>query len=147
MRLLVVGMLVQEAMTKKVIAIDREKTILDACNLYRDHNVGCLLVTDQYGDCIGIITERDIIERTICAHKDPNQTKVGDIMSPNIRTIHALAKLEKAVEIMNENNIKKLPVLLKGDIVGIVTVTDISKALPHLTERSAESWAKPIWKD
>jgi len=143
----VVGMLVQEVMTKKVIVIDREKTILDACNLYRDHNVGCLLATDQDGDCVGIITERDIIERIICAHKDPDQTKVSDIMSPNIRTVHALAKLEKAVEIMDENNIKKLPVLLKGNIVGIVTVTDLSKALPRLAESSAESWAKPIWKD
>jgi len=145
--LLVIGMLVQEAMTKKVIAIDREKTVIDACNLYRDHNVGCLLVTDQDGDCVGIVTERDIIERTICAHKDPEQTKVGDIMSPNIRTIHALAKLEKAIQIMKENNIKKLPVLLKGDIVGIITVTDISRALPDLSESSVDPWTRPVWRD
>jgi predicted transcriptional regulator len=50
-------------------------------------------------------------------------------MSQNIKTIHSLASLQKAAQIMRENNIKKLPVILNNEIVGIITVTDISRAI------------------
>ena len=85
-------MLVKEAMSRNVITIDRNKTVLDASNKYRDYKVGCLVVTDK-GNCVGIITERDIIERTICLHKIPEQTKVGDVMCSNVKTIHSLETL------------------------------------------------------
>jgi len=139
-------MLVKEAMTKNVVTIDRGETVLDACNKYRDYKVGCLVVTDKE-QCVGIVTERDLIERTICLRRSPEQTKVGDIMSSNIKTVHALDTLEKVIAIMKENHIKKLPVILNNEIVGIVTVTDISKARPELSKRFIESWVKSKWED
>jgi CBS domain-containing protein len=139
-------MLVKEVMTKNVIGIDLHKTAFDACNLYKDKKVGCLLVTDK-GDCVGIVTERDIIERIICLQKNPEETKVEEIMSKDIKTVHALDKLEKAVEIMTKNNIKKLPVIQDDEIVGIITITDISKIKPELSKRFTESWVVPTWDD
>lgn len=136
-------MIVKEAMTKKVITIDRNATVLDACNKYRDYKVGCLVVTSN-SECVGIVTERDLIERTICARRDPDETKVGDIMSSEIRTVHALDTLEKAVQIMKQNNIKKLPVLLNEEIVGIITVTDIARK-QGLAKLSADSWIETEW--
>ena len=140
---MVVDMLVKEIMVTKVISIDRDKTVVDACNMYRDHRVGCLLVMHQE-DCVGIVTERDIIERTICAHRNPEQTTVGDIMSSDIKTVHALEKLERAVNIMQEHHIKKLPVLLKEEVVGIITVTDISRVLPELAESFIDPWVRSM---
>jgi len=139
-------MIVKEIMTKNVITIDKDESVLTACNIYKDRKIGCLIVTDE-GACIGIVTERDLIERTICAKKDPNITKIKDIMSSEIKTIHALDSLEKALKIMKENNIKKLPVIVEDEIVGILTVTDISKARPDLSKRFMESWVKTSWKD
>jgi len=139
-------MLVKEIMTKNVVGIDRHKTAFDACILYRDKAVGCLLVTDSE-QCVGIVTERDIIERTICLHKNPEETKVEDIMSSNIKTVHALDKIEKALDIMIENNIKKLPVLQNDEVVGIITVTDISKIKPETSKRFNESLAELSWED
>ena len=133
-------------MAKKVITIDKNKTVFDACILYKDHKVGCLIVTDD-GKCVGIITERDLIERTICTHKDPETTLVGDIMSSDIISVHALDKLETAIEFMESFNIKKLPVVVDAEIVGIITVTDISKARPDLSKRFIDSWVKARWKD
>jgi len=138
--------LVKEVMTKNVIMIDRNKTVLDACNMYKDYKVGCLIVTDE-GKCAGIVTERDLIERTVCLRRDPEKTKVGDIMSSDIKTLHPLDTIDKALEIMKENNIKKLPVVISQGIVGIITVTDISKARPDLSNRFIESWIKPRWND
>ena len=139
-------MLVKEAMTKNVITIDKNKTVLDACNMYKDYKIGCLVVTDD-GKCVGIVTERDLIERTMCKEKSPRLTKVSEIMSSNIKTVHSLDTLEKALEIMKKNSIKKLPVVVKEGIVGIITVTDISNARPDLSKRFIESWVKPRWGD
>ena len=139
-------MLVKEVMTKKVVTIEHDKTVLDACNLYRDKKIGCLIVIEN-GNCVGIVTERDIIERTICARRDPEKTRVREIMSTNLKTIHALDSLEKALTVMRDNNIKKLPVIVKEGVVGIITVTDISRARPDLSKRFIESWVKPVWRD
>jgi len=139
-------MLVKEAMTKKVITIGAKQTVLDACNAYRDYKVGCLIVLDN-DRCAGILTERDIIERTLCPRRDPEKTLVDEIMSSDIKTVHALDTLDKALEIMRENNVKKLPVVVNERIVGIITVTDISKARPDLSKRFIDSWVKTKWMD
>jgi len=137
-------MIVKDAMTRNVITIDRNATVLDACNKYREYKVGCLVVTDK-SECVGIVTERDIIERTICARRNPEETKVDDIMSSEIKTVHALDTIEKAVQIMKQNNIKKLPVLLNEEIVGIITVTDIARMQQDTTKKPVDSWIEKEW--
>jgi CBS domain-containing protein len=140
-------MLVKEVMTKPVISIENDKTVLDACNKYKDFKVGCLTVVDRNGFCVGIVTERDLIERSICMHKDPEKTRIDEIMSTNVKTTHPLEKIEKALEIMKQHKIKKLPVVSNDRIIGIITVTDISKAKPDISKRFIESWVKSEWKD
>ena len=133
-------------MTKNIITIDRNKTIFDACNLYKDKKIGCLLVTDDRR-CIGIVTERNIIERTICSRIDPCETKIGDIMSTDLITVHALDEIETAIEFMKFFEIKKLPVLVNEEIVGIITASDIAKARPDLSDRFVDTWVKARWKN
>jgi len=139
-------MLVKEIMTKNVVTLDRNTTIFDACTLYKEKKIGCLLVTDEER-CVGIATERNIIERTICSRADPYETKIGDIMSTDLVTVHALDKIETAIEYMEFFEIKKLPVLVNEEIVGIITASDIARAKPDLSERFVDSWVKARWKD
>ncbi len=138
-------MLVKEVMTKSVITVDKNCTVLDACNLYKKHKIGCLLVTDS-GKNIGILTERDIIERTICELKDPEITKVIDVMSSDLKTIHPLDNIDKAVDMMKKFGIKKLPVLKNDKIVGIITVSDVYKVRPDVSKRFMDSWVTPEWR-
>jgi len=138
-------MLVKEIMKKNVITVDSNDTVLNACNKYRDLKVGCLVVLENNA-CVGIVTERDLIERTICEKLNPETTKVNEIMTKDIKTVHALDTLEKAIDIMEEHNIKKLPVVVNEGIVGIITVTDISRARPDLSKRFVDSWVKPVWQ-
>ncbi len=139
-------MLVKEVMTHSVITVDKNHSVFDACVLYKKHRIGSLIVLDG-DDCVGILTERDIIERCICERKNPEDTKVSEVMTGDIRIIHALENLDKAVELMKKHNIKKLPVMIKDSIVGIITITDIYKARPDLTKRFMDSWIKTEWKD
>ena len=120
-------------MTNKLISIDCNETVLDACNKYRDHKVGCLIVTD--GDqIVGIATERDFIERTICLDKDPKTTKIKEIMTPDVITIDPYDTVEKALDIIKKNNIKKLPVVSNDKLIGIVTITDLAYSRPTIKE-------------
>ncbi|KYK21790.1 hypothetical protein AYK21_04540 [Thermoplasmatales archaeon SG8-52-2] len=130
-------MLVEEVMTRNVVTIDSNDTVYDACKTYSEIKVGSLVVMNR-DMIVGIITERDIIERAILQKKNPTKTKIREIMSPHIKTIHALAPIEKAVQIMKENNIKKLPVILNNDIVGIITETDISQTVEFFSEALEE---------
>ncbi len=139
-------MLVKEIMTKKVVTIRSDDMVFDACILYRDEKIGCLVVVENEF-CVGIVTERDLIERTLCMRKNPETTKVSEIMSSDIKTIYALDKVETAIDVMKKHKIKKLPVIADDKIVGIITVTDISKARPDISKRFMESWVKPQWKD
>ncbi len=139
-------MLVKEIMTKKVVTIHSNDTVFDACLKYRDEKVGCLVVLENEF-CVGIVTERDLIERAFCLRKNPEKTKVSEIMSSDIKTIYALDKVETAIDIIKKFKIKKLPVISDDKIVGLITVTDISKAGPAISKRFIESWMKPQWRD
>ena len=135
-------MFVKEIMAKKVISIDHDKTVLDVCNKFKKNRLGSLVVVNS-GIIVGIITERDVIERVIVEQKNPKKTKVEDVMSKNIITIHASAKIEQAAELMRKHKIKKLPVLLNNEFVGIITVTDLANIMPNITGILADK-SKPF---
>ncbi|MCK4365324.1 MAG: CBS domain-containing protein [Thermoplasmatales archaeon] len=120
-------------MSKKIIAVDSNGTVMDACNKFRDNRVGSLLVTDA-DQLVGILTERDVIKRTLCEGRDPNTTKVREIMSTDIKTIGPLKEIEDALRIFKEYNIKKLPVMSDNDVVGIITITDIAYTRPGIKD-------------
>jgi CBS domain-containing protein len=130
-------MFVKDLMTKEIVSIEYDKTVLDACNKYKECGLGSLVVVNS-GIVVGIITERDIIERVIVNKKNPKKTKIEEIMSKNIITIHASAKIEQAAKLMKKHKIKKLPVILNNSFVGIITVTDLANIMPKITKILAD---------
>ena len=137
-------MLVKEIMSKHVITVDENDTILATAKKYKHHKIGCVVVTKQK-HCTGIITERDLIERALCQHLDVTQVKAKEIMSNNIITIHPLENIENAITLMKNHTIKKLPVISNDQIVGIITITDIAHARPDISQRFMDTWIKPRW--
>ena len=124
-------MLVEDIMSKKLVTADINETVKEACNRYRELKVGCLVITDK-DQIAGLVTERDIIERTICNDRDPNTTKISEIMSIDIKTVDSYASIEEALEIMQKNKIKKIPVVSNNELVGIITITDIAYTRPSI---------------
>jgi CBS domain-containing protein len=139
-------MLVKEIMTRNVVSIDQNASVFDACMKYKEKKVGCLVVVSGEA-CVGLVTERDLIERSICQRRNPENTTVKEIMSQHIKVVNALDTIEKALETMQQFKIKKLPVISAEKVVGIITVTDIAEARPDLSKRFMESWVKARWKD
>ena len=126
-------MYVKDIMSDKIVTINGDESIRIACNKFKDHKVGCLVVTENE-DIIGIVTERDIIMRTICMDRDPHTTPIREIMSTNVKAIDMMERVQKAIEMIKENKIKKLPVVFNGRLVGMVTITDIAYSRPTIKE-------------
>lgn len=131
-------MIVKEIMTNRIVTVDIDNTIIDASRVYRDNKVGCLIITDNE-QVVGIVTQRDLIERTICNNLNPEKTKIGEIMSKNIKTINSNDRVEKALDLIKKNKIKRLPVISGDKLVGIVTVTDIAYSRPDV-KKFLEKW-------
>jgi len=116
--------------------------VLNACNIFKKFKVGCLVVVDRHNSHVVILTERDVIERAICEVKRPEETKVEEVMTEDVKTIHPLLKVDAAIEMMKEFHIKKLLVVLDDSIVGIITITDISYARPERTMEFIDTWIR-----
>ncbi|HET6730354.1 MAG TPA: CBS domain-containing protein [Nitrososphaeraceae archaeon] len=119
---------VRNIMTREVITIEENRTVRDAAELMTANQISSLIV-EKNQNAIGIISERDFV-RKICS-KDllPSKILVSDIMSSIAQTAEPDTPLEVAVQRMINHKIRRLPVLEKGKIVGIVTVTDLAKEL------------------
>ncbi|MFH1786058.1 MAG: CBS domain-containing protein [archaeon] len=127
---------VEEVMTKDVVVITKGASVKDAIDSIVQFHVGCVLVIEN-STAIGIVTERDVLKKVISPGKDPNLLKVEDIMSTPLVTVEPDSSIEAAGALMVENNIKKLPVVRDGELVGILTATDIVANEPrHVIELS-----------
>lgn len=127
-------MLIKEVMTKNVVRIEADKSVYDASFLLRKHKIGSVLVEDNKGK-FGIVTKQDIIEGTILKHKDPEKTHLSEIMKTDLITIQPLENIQNAVELMEKHRIKKLYVVECDRIVGVITFTDIAKAIKDIVKR------------
>jgi CBS domain-containing protein len=105
------------------------------------------LIASKGENCIGIITEQDLIERTMYQQRFAKHTLVHEVRSKDIKIVHVLDTVEYPLKIMTQNKIKKLPIVSDEKVVRIVTVTDIAKARPDLSKRVTDTWGKPQWKN
>ena len=109
-------------MTKDVITIDPDSEITKAVNLMRDNRISCVIVVGGNSP-IGIITERDIVK--MVADKESFEKPVSERMSHPLITAATKTLLNKALNIMRTNHIRRLPVIENGALVGLVTETDL----------------------
>jgi len=125
-------MLVKDVMSSPVITVSQEELVRKAVQVMNEAEVGSVIVlADERA--VGIVTERDIL-RFIGEGGDAEKTGVGDIMSKPLIVVSPETDLEEAVRLMITKNVKKLPVVDRGKLVGIVTLTDVARIEPILME-------------
>ena len=116
---------VNQIMTKYVLSLEKSYSIQDAAEKMKSHKIGCVIVTENDAP-IGILTERDFVTR-IAAEGRPLFTAISEVMSSPLILIDHQETVWEASEQMKQKNIHKLPVKKDGQIVGIVTTSDIVK--------------------
>ena len=119
-------MLVKDIMSTNIAALAPDNTILDAAKAMQAHNIGCMPVCQPGGKIAGIITDRDIVVRTIAAGGDPKTTAVKDVMTKNVITAEPDMDVDVAADIMAKNKIRRLPVVQNGSIVGMIAIGDLA---------------------
>lgn len=130
-------MTVEEIMNGRVYSIGQDEPVLAAANLLRRANVGALPVCDASRRLRGIVTDRDIVTRCVAAGYDPAETPVKEIMSRGIVTCAPDEPATAAARRMGAEQVRRLPVLREGRLVGIVTLCDLSRAGEHSMEAAA----------
>jgi len=128
---------IKDVMVTKVITINLDQSVKHAANIMCRLGIGCLIVTDAER-IIGIVTERDLLQRVIVVSADPEKTLIKHIMSEPVVTADPEMMMEEAVRLMVQFKIKKLPVVEhEGDkekLVGLVTLTDIASLYPAIIQ-------------
>jgi CBS domain-containing protein len=119
-------MTINEVMTKDMVTCRDTDSLSDAASLMREISVGSLPVMDEVGSLIGMITDRDIAIRAVSTGVDPVLSQVGDFMTPNPLTISPDSSLEIAAEMMANAQVRRLPVIQDGQLVGIVSLGDLA---------------------
>ncbi|RLI19203.1 hypothetical protein DRO54_08950 [Candidatus Bathyarchaeota archaeon] len=117
-----------------MITVNEEETVEKVAQLMDKYRLGCIIVTSKDGKPIGIITERDLVIRVLAKNLLPSKLKAKDVMSSPLMTINPDATISEAARMMSRLNIRRLGVVYRGELVGIISSKDVLAVTPELIE-------------
>lgn len=115
-------------MSSPVITVDINDKAMDAARIMVKNRIGSTVVVERE-TAVGIVTERDLLERILALGKDPSTVSVREIMSSPLIKIDKEATILEAIRNMRHHNIRRLVVMDDDRLVGLVTERDILKAV------------------
>ncbi|MEQ8198130.1 MAG: CBS domain-containing protein [Clostridiaceae bacterium] len=130
-------MLVKDIMSKDIISISSEEPVERAAQMMQQHDIGSIPVCAQ-NKLIGMVTDRDITLRSVAAGQDTKQQKISDIMTANPAMGNPQMDVNEAAKMMSEKQIRRLPIVENNNLVGIVSLGDISVE-PSLQDNAEEA--------
>jgi CBS domain-containing protein len=112
----------------------------DACQQMRERGVGAVLVCDNAGALLGIFTGRDAVGRVLAEGKNPIKTKLGDVMTPNPKTMSNKLTAIDALRMMWDGGFRHIPLVEDSNIVGIVSRGDFKASEEDFFEQERDLW-------
>ncbi len=142
---------IKEVMTDGVIAIEQDKTVVDAAKLLKEEDIRGLVVVDN-GEAVGVIVCRDIAYQVVAEGEDPADTSVEEVMSTDLIVAEEGEVLDDVAMALLRNDISRVPVVREDMLVGILTQSDIIRAWPGFAEvleerQEMDANATPIPED
>lgn len=121
-------MKINECMCKDVCFIKPDCKVYDAARIMCENHIGCIPVCDDKREVVGLLTDRDILLRTVACNKDTKATSVSEIMTNDVCTCGCNDEVIHAQNKMASNQIRRIPVLdEQNKLVGILTMGDLAK--------------------
>ncbi len=120
---------------RKMFSIAPQESVLRAIEIMATEEVGALLVMER-GALVGMISERDYARKVILRQRSSRDTPVSDIMASPVITVTLEDTVQRCMSIMTDKRIRHLPVVRDGEVVGVVSIGDLVKAL--LQEQSEQ---------
>jgi len=117
---------IQDVMTTNPETLPESTTVREAAEAMRANDIGDVVVVDDNGKLSGILTDRDIVVRVVAEGRDPRTTRIGDIASRDLTAVSPEDPVDRAVQLMRDKAIRRLPAVDKGKPVGIVSIGDLA---------------------
>ena len=111
-----------------VISVAPDQTVYTALEVMEEHNIGAVVVLDGE-DLIGILTERDYARKVILLDRLSKNTKVSSIMTSELHTVAPDTTVVDCMGVMTDMKVRHLPVIDGGDLVGVISIGDVVKAI------------------
>jgi CBS domain-containing protein len=118
---------VETIMTREPVALEPSSTCGEAATLMKQQDCGSLPIVRD-GRLVGIITDRDIVVRAVAAGEDPKTLRVSEIMTADPITIAPNTSIDEASRLMAERQVRRLPVVADGRLVGIVVLAQLARS-------------------
>ena len=125
-------MFVKDVMSSPTITIDEEASVHKVAQRMEKYKVGGIIVTGKQGKPLGIITERDLIIRVLAKSSRPSKLTAKQVMTSPLITVNPDETLSEVARRMSRLNIRRLGVMYKGNLVGVITSKDILAITPEL---------------
>lgn len=136
-------MRIRDVMTEDLRCAAPSDTLQDVARLMREINVGTAPVCE--GDrLIGLITDRDIVVRCVAEGQTPKDCRVTDYMSKDLVTATPDMSTDEAMHLMSEHQIRRLPVVENGKLVGIVSLGDLAVESKGVDDKEIKEGLKTI---
>lgn len=144
-------MAIGEICTREVVYIGRNESVADAARLMRERHVGCLVVLDPPspgGRPVGMVTDRDIVVGIVALGADAERTPVEGVMRPGVASIGEDEGVGRAISLMREEGIRRLPVVdAAGALVGIVAADDLLDLLAEEMTGLSGMLSRGFWRE
>ena len=116
---------VKELMTERPVTLATDASLADAAKLMRDRDIGDVIVVEGES-AAGIVTDRDIVIRGIAEGADPTTTQLGQVASKELNAVAPDDPVERAIALMREKAIRRVPVVEGGKPVGVLSIGDLA---------------------
>ena len=117
-----------ETKGRRVVTVPQEAPVLEVIRLMAEHHIGSVLVM-RGPDIIGIATERDYARKVVLQGRSSKDTPVRDIMTAEVITVSPADSAEHCMQVVTDGRIRHLPVIEAGQVVGVVSIGDLVKAV------------------
>lgn len=117
---------VKDIMTSSVLTVDENDSIVKAAELMKSQHIGSVPVKNSNNKIIGMITDRDIVLKSISEGKNPSQTTCKDVMTSEIVACSPTMEIDEVAEMMAQHQIRRVPVIENDTTVGIVSLGDLA---------------------
>ena len=123
-------------MSKNVTVVEENETLRDAAARLAEENVGALPICDANKRIKGMLTDRDIVVQIVARGKDPSQVRARELEMGEVVTLRPDDSIEHACDLMAQYQVRRLPVVENGEVVGLVSQADVAKSVdPHKAGR------------
>jgi len=117
--------------------------VYDALRIMGEKDVGALVVLEN-GKLVGILSERDYARKIVLSGKTSRETRVGDVMTKEVFTVHPEQTVQECMQLMLDHHIRHLPVMVDNEVMGVISIGDVVGDIIYQQKSSIQSLEKQL---